>query len=163
MKDTLNPALACQFHMADQNTEQPECVFQSSLIVILILSSVYSFCLSVHQVNTLFCISHHAQRQKGAIPEALCVQLLHRYEDERLEKLEQKADLTAKIEAMEQAESGADEWISMIQDYSHLETLDRPTLLRLINRIEVGERKMLNGQDEREIKIYYNFVGFVEV
>ncbi|MCD8144383.1 MAG: DUF4368 domain-containing protein [Oscillospiraceae bacterium] len=91
------------------------------------------------------------------------MQLLHRYEDERLEKLEQKADLTVKIEAMEQAESGADEWISIIQDYSHLETLDRPTLLRLINRIEVGERKMVNGQNEREIKIYYDFVGFVEV
>ena len=96
-------------------------------------------------------------------PEALCVQLLHRYEDERLEKLEQKAELTSKIEAMEQVESDTDEWIGMIQDYSHLETLDRPTLLRLINRIEVGERKMVNGQDEREIKIYYNFVGFVEV
>ncbi len=91
------------------------------------------------------------------------MQLMHKYEDERLEKLEQKAELGAKIEALEQAESGADEWISMIQDYSHLETLDRPTLLRLINRIEVGERKMVNGQDEREIKIYYNFVGFVEV
>ena len=91
------------------------------------------------------------------------MQLLHRYEDERLEKLEQKAELTSKIEAMEQVESDTDEWIGMIQDYSHLETLDRPTLLRLINRIEVGERKMVNGQDEREIKIYYNFVGFVEV
>ncbi len=108
-------------------------------------------------------MSAYEDKVKGAIPEALCVQLLHRYEDERLEKLEQKAELTARIEAMEQVESDTDEWIGMIQDYSHLEELDRPTLLRLINRIEVGERKMVNGQDEREIKIYYNFVGFVEV
>ncbi|MCD7856299.1 MAG: recombinase family protein [Clostridiales bacterium] len=104
----------------------------------------------------------YEDKVKGAIPETVCVQLMHKYEDERLEKLEQKAELGAKIEALEQAESGAGEWISMIQDYSHLETLDRPTLLRLINRIEVGERKMVNGQDEREIKIYYNFVGYVE-
>ncbi|MCD7804473.1 MAG: recombinase family protein [Oscillospiraceae bacterium] len=108
-------------------------------------------------------MSAYEDKVKGEIPEALCVQLLHRYEDERLEKLEQKAELTARIEAMEQVESETDEWIDMIQDYSHLEELDRPTLLRLINRIEVGERKMVNGQDEREIKIYYNFVGFVEV
>ncbi|MCD7857276.1 MAG: DUF4368 domain-containing protein [Clostridiales bacterium] len=74
---------------------------------------------------------------KGAIPETVCVQLMHRYEDERLEKLEQKADLTTKIEAMKQAEIGADEWISMIQDYSHLETLGRPTLLQFVSRIEV--------------------------
>lgn len=108
-------------------------------------------------------MSAYEDKVKGEIPEALCVQLLHRYEDERLEKLEQKAELTTRIETMEQVEGETDEWIGMIQDYSHLEELDRPTLLRLINRIEVGERKMVNGQDEREIKIYYNFVGFVEV
>lgn len=87
---------------------------------------------------------------------------MHKYEDERKEKLLQKADLIAKIEAMREADSGTDEWIDLIQDYSKLDTLDRPTLLKLIQRIEVGERKMVNGQDEREIKIYYNFVGFVE-
>ncbi len=51
----------------------------------------------------------------------------------------------------------------MIRDYSKLEELDRPTLLRLVKRIEVGERKTVNGHDERDIKIYYNFVGFVEL
>ncbi len=51
----------------------------------------------------------------------------------------------------------------LIRDYSQLEELDRPTLLRLVKRIEVGERRMVNGHDERDIKIYYNFVGFVEL
>ena len=64
---------------------------------------------------------------------------------------------------LQQSECGTDEWIAMIQDYSKLETLDRPTLLKLIQKIEVGERKVVDGQEEREIKIYYNFVGFVEV
>ena len=44
-----------------------------------------------------------------------------------------------------------------------LEELDRPTLLRLVKRIEVGERRTVNGHDERDIKIYYSFVGFVEL
>lgn len=108
-------------------------------------------------------ISAYEDKVRGAIPEAVCVQLLNRYESERLEKMEQKAEISAKIESLEQTENGTDEWIGIIQDYSKLETLDRPTLLRLINRIEVGERKMVNGRDEREIKIYYNFVGFIEV
>ena len=51
----------------------------------------------------------------------------------------------------------------MIRDYSRLEELDRPTLLRLVKRIEVGERRVVNGHDECDIKIYYNFVGFVEL
>ncbi len=80
-----------------------------------------------------------------------------------MEKLSQRSELIAKLEALEKADSGADEWIDMIRDYTKLEMLDRPTLLRLINRIEVGERKTVDGRDEREIKIYYNFVGFIEV
>lgn len=34
-------------------------------------------------------------------------------------KLEQKADLTAKIEAMQEVECGANEWIDMIQGYAN--------------------------------------------
>ncbi len=107
--------------------------------------------------------SVYEDKVKGAIPEAVCIQLMRKYEDERLEKLSQRSELIAKLEALEKADSGADEWIDMIRDYTKLEMLDRPTLLRLINRIEVGERKTVDGRDEREIKIYYNFVGFIEV
>lgn len=107
--------------------------------------------------------SVYEDKVRGEIPEAFCIQLMHKYEDERKEKLEQKVDLIAKIEAMQEVECGANEWIDMIQDYAKLETLDRPTLLKIIRKIEAGERKMVNGQDEREIKIYYNFVGYVEV
>ena len=107
--------------------------------------------------------SVYEDKVKGAIPEAFCVQLMQKYENERVEKLALKADLAAKIETMQQSECGTDEWIAMIQDYSKLETLDRPTLLKLIQKIEVGERKVVDGQEEREINIYYNFVGFVEV
>lgn len=107
--------------------------------------------------------SVYEDKVKGTIPEAFCVQLMQKYENERVEKLALKADLAAKTGTMQQSECGTDEWITMIQDYSKLETLDRPTLLKLIQKIEVGERKVVDGQEEREIKIYYNFVGFVEV
>ena len=107
--------------------------------------------------------SVYEDKVRGTIPEAFCVQLMQKYENERVEKLALKADLAAKIEAVKQSECGTDEWIAMIQDYSKLEKLDRPTLLKLIQKIEIGERKIVDGQEEREIKIYYNFVGFVEV
>lgn len=107
--------------------------------------------------------SVYEDKVRGTIPETFCVQLMQKYENERVEKLAQKAELSAKIETMQQTEHGTDEWISMIQDYSKLEVLDRPTLLTLIQKIEVGGQKMVNGQDEREIRIYYNFVGFVEL
>ncbi len=90
-------------------------------------------------------------------------QLLKQYEDERTEKLEQRTKLSAQLETSQEDEKAADDWLTMIRDYFKLEELDRPTLLRLVKRIEVGERKTVNGHDERDIKIYYNFVGFVEL
>ena len=108
-------------------------------------------------------VAAYEDKVKGAIPEAVCVQLLKRYEDERAEKLEQRTRLSAQLETCQEDEKAADDWLAMIRDYSKLEELDRPTLLRLVKRIEVGERKTVNGHDERDIKIYYNFVGFVEL
>lgn len=108
-------------------------------------------------------VAAYEDKVKGAIPEAVCVQLLNRYEDERGAKLEQRTRLSTQLEACQEDEKAADDWLAMIRDYSKLEELDRPTLLRLMKRIEVGERKTVNGHDERDIKIYYNFVGYVEL
>jgi len=108
-------------------------------------------------------VSTYEDKVKGTIPEALCVQLMKRYEGERTDKLEQRTKLAAQLEACQEDEKAADDWLALIRDYSQLEELDRPTLLRLVKRIEVGERRMVNGHDERDIKIYYNFVGFVEL
>jgi len=108
-------------------------------------------------------VATYEDKVKGAIPEALCVQLMKRYEDERTDKLEQRTKLSAQLETCQEDERAADDWLALIRDYSQLEELDRPTLLRLVKRIEVGERRTVNGHDERDIKIYYNFVGFVEL
>ena len=84
--------------------------------------------------------SIYEDKALGRIPETVCIQLMKQYEDERREKLDQKAELSAKLEA-----------------------LDRPTLLRLIDRIEIGERRVVDGRDERDIRIFYKFVGLIEV
>ena len=99
----------------------------------------------------------------GKIPEAICVKLLKQYEAERAEKLESKQKLSAKLAENAAGTKSIDDWLSVIQDYSQLETLDRPTLVRLINKIEVGEKSVTDGMTERTINIHYNFVGHVEL
>ena len=99
----------------------------------------------------------------GIMPEALCIQLMNRYEDERRGKLEQRTQLTAQLETTQEDEQATDEWLAVIRNYAQLEELDRPTLLRLVKRIEVGEKYEIAGETHRDIKIYYNFVGYVEL
>ena len=74
----------------------------------------------------------------------------------------QRLQLTAQMEATQEDEQATDEWLVVIRDYTQLEELDRPTLLRLLKRIEVGEKFEMDGKNHRDIKIYCNFVGHVE-
>ena len=77
----------------------------------------------------------------GRIPEGVCVNLLNKYEAERAEKLERKKELSAKLTASEESEKSVDDWLDMIQDYAQLEELDRATIVRLIQKIEIGEKR----------------------
>lgn len=47
-------------------------------------------------------VAAYEDKVKGAIPETVCVQLMKRYEDERMEKLEQRAKLAAQMEACQE-------------------------------------------------------------
>lgn len=98
----------------------------------------------------------------GRIPEAVCIQLMNQYEAERAEKLEQKGRLSGELEAYQQETDDVQQWMRLIQEYTKLEELDRPTLLRLINRIDIGEKRVEDGRTFRDIKIHYNFVGYIE-
>ena len=98
----------------------------------------------------------------GRIPEAVCVQLMNQYEAERTDKLEQRAHLSGELEAYQQETDDVQQWMKLIREYAKLEELDRPTLLWLIKRIDIGERKVEDGREVRDIRIHYNFVGYIE-
>lgn len=51
------------------------------------------------------------------------------------------------------------EWGALTRQYKDADILDRDMLLRLVDRIEVGETRTVDGQKECEIRIHYKFVG----
>ena len=105
--------------------------------------------------------STYEDKVKGAIPEAVCIELMNRYQAERTEKTTQLRELEARMEEDLSAQEDIQAWIDLIRQYASLETLDRETLLRLIDKIEIGEKKIIDGQKTQEIKIYYKFVGYI--
>ena len=106
--------------------------------------------------------SAYEDKVLGRIPESVCVNLLNQYEAERREKQERHKELTGQLAASRETESSVDAWLDMMQDYAQLEELDRPTLVRLIQKIEISERYPVDDHEERDIHIYYNFVGYIE-
>lgn len=105
--------------------------------------------------------STYEDKVKGLIPEAVCIELLNKYQTERAEKTAQLRELERQIEDSQTVQNDVQEWVSLIRQYRNLESLDRETLLRLIDKIEIGEQTIVDGQKEREIKIYYKFVGYI--
>ena len=106
--------------------------------------------------------SAYEDKVLGRIPESVCVNLLNQYEAERREKQERYKELTGQLAASRETESSVDAWLDMMQDYAQLEELDRPTLVRLIQKIEISERYPVDDHEERDIHIYSNFVGYIE-
>ena len=106
--------------------------------------------------------SAYEDKVLGSIPESVCVNLLNQYEAERREKQERHKELTGQLASSRETESSVDAWLDMMQDYAQLEELDRPTLVRLIQKIEISERYPVDDHEERDIHIYYNFVGYIE-
>ena len=107
--------------------------------------------------------SAYEDKVLGKIPENLCVQLLNGYEAERKAKQERRRELTEQLAASRENERSVDAWLDMVQDYYDLQELDRPTLMRLIQKIEISEKYTVDDHEERDIHIYYNFVGYIEV
>lgn len=103
----------------------------------------------------------YEDKVKGAIPESVCVELMNKYQTERVEKAEHLRQLERQMEESQTVRNDVQEWVSLIRQYRNLETLDRETLLRLVDKIEIGERRIVDGIKEREIRIYYKFVGYI--
>lgn len=89
------------------------------------------------------------------------IELLNKYQTEWTEKAAQLEELEWRIEDSQTVQNDVQEWVSLIRQYRNLESLDRETLLRLIDKIEIGEQRIVDGLKEREIRIYYKLVGYI--
>ena len=108
-------------------------------------------------------MSAYEDKVLGRVPESVCIQLLNQYEAERREKQNRRRELTEQLAVSRENEKSADAWLDMMQDYAQLEELDRPTLVRLIEKIVIGDRYTVDDHEERDSHIYYNFVGYIEI
>lgn len=104
----------------------------------------------------------YEDKVKGLIPESVCIELLNKYQSERNEKAAELKELEQQLDSTQAVQDAVQNWADMIRQYQNLDTLDRETLLRLIDKIEVGEKKIVDGHKEQEIRIHYKFVGFIQ-
>ncbi len=54
------------------------------------------------------------------------------------------------------------EWVSLMKRYMGVEELDRKLLIKLIDKIIVGQKVIENGEEKQNVTIIYNLVGQVD-
>jgi len=70
--------------------------------------------------------------------------------------------LSSLTQAVEQTQTKChdiERWILLIKEKSTLEEVDRDLLESLIDKIEVGEKQVIDGIKSQDIKIHFKFVG----
>jgi len=86
---------------------------------------------------------------------------MQNYDTERLATESQLANLEAtECEATEKLE-GLHKWIHLIKETAEVTELNRDLLLNLIEKIEIGEKRMVDGVKVQDVVIHYRFVGVI--
>lgn len=103
----------------------------------------------------------YEDKVRGGIPEELCIRLMSEYQTEQVEKTGQLRKLKQQLDEYKTIGDDVRKWVALMRPFRDIDMLDRDMLLKLIDRIEVGEVHTVDGQKEREIKIHYKFVGYI--
>lgn len=101
----------------------------------------------------------YEDRLKNAIPEGIFQGLMEKYDKEQQERRDSISDMQKRLREAKRNVCDVQTWAGTIKKYVFLEELSQDILLELIDRIEVGETQVINGQKLRDIKIVYRMVG----
>lgn len=88
--------------------------------------------------------------------------LMINYNQERQQAGERLAELEKKQAAIQKKFLDITKWTKLIRNCLSLKTIDWGLLEELIDHIEIGERKIIDGKKQQDIKIVYKFVGSLD-
>ena len=97
----------------------------------------------------------------GQISPETFASLIANSEAERTEIEAERLRLTEAQAVIDSQLLNIENWIASIRRHMALEELDSETLRELIEKIEIGERLVVDGVKQQDIKIYYRFVGLM--
>ncbi|MCC8156122.1 MAG: recombinase family protein [Oscillospiraceae bacterium] len=98
----------------------------------------------------------------GTVPQTVFQTLMKKYEAERAEKVAALPELEHKVREQRENQQDVGRWTDIIRRYTELTELDEAILLELVNRIEVGDTQIIDGQRVQDIRVFYRYVGNVD-
>ena len=84
------------------------------------------------------------------------------YQSEQAKILQKLNVLDSKLEVQNDYQTNAEKLRELIREYLHIDKLTPFMLNKLIERIEVGQAEIVNGQNQQEITIVWRFAGTID-
>ena len=98
----------------------------------------------------------------GTVPLTVFQTLMQKYEAERSEKFAAMPELESKVKTQQENRQEAGRWTDIISQYTEITKLDETILFELVDRIEVGNTEVVDGQRTCDIRVFYRYVGNVD-
>ena len=97
----------------------------------------------------------------GKLTDERFCELSRDYESESAELKARVRELQEATASHREANDNSRQFTALIRKYFDVEALDALMLNDLVNKIEVHERELVDGERVQKIDIYYNFVGII--
>ena len=97
----------------------------------------------------------------GEVSPDIYAKLMPKYEAEMKQKEARLAEIETELSTVQEVTTSAEEWVALMKRYRDVSELSRELLANLIEKIEIGEAVVVDGQKQREIRIHYKFVGYI--
>jgi len=98
----------------------------------------------------------------GDIPREMVLDMMDKYKKEQQEKSILAAQLAEQITHSQEVDNDIHEWVSLIRKCMRVKELDRELLIKLVDKIIVGQKTLVDGKERQEITIVYNLVGKID-
>ncbi len=95
----------------------------------------------------------------GDIPRETVLQMIEKYKKEQAEKSLNLNEITEKLNITKEMDKGIKDWIKLIKTCTNIETIDRELMIKLVDKIIVGQKTEVNGVPTQDITIVYNLLG----
>lgn len=105
----------------------------------------------------------YEDRVTGAVPIEMFKTLVQKYEQERAERQQSVKTLEKRVASIRRDTDNAAAWTRLIKQYADVEVLSTEVMVSLVDYIVVGEAQTGDGEQVRDIKIIYKYIGDVEV
>ena len=101
----------------------------------------------------------YEDRVSGGLSVERFSKMLSTFETEQ-EALRSKCeDLQTQLAAARTTSDNAKQFIHMVKKFTEIKELTPNVVSTLIDRIEVGQAEMVNGEKKQDVVIFYNFIG----